>query len=210
MSTLSVQSLSFAYTADRVFNFPDITLESGKDLLILGESGIGKTTFLHLIAGLLLPKSGSVTLMGTSLSGLSSGQRDLFRGKHIGMVFQRPHFIKALALHEHLTLIQHLAGKAKDLKKIKKVLDELNIAQHFYAKPHRMSQGEQQRASIALAVINNPQLILADEPTASLDDKNCLKVAELLKEQAKTTGAMLAVITHDQRLKTSFSNTLQL
>lgn len=210
MSTLSTQSLSFTYTSDRLFKFPDIEIESGQKLLILGESGIGKTTLLHLIAGLLQPHSGSVRLLGTDLSALSVASRDYFRGQHIGLVFQRSHFVQALTLREHLSLVQHLAHRSIDLARIRKVLDQLNIGQHLNSRPQRMSQGEQQRASIALAVINNPQLILADEPTASLDDKNCHKVAELLQSQAQATGAMLAVITHDQRLKTHFPNTLEL
>jgi len=95
-------------------------------------------------------------------------------------------------------------------KQIKEVLDSLGIAHKHADKPHRLSQGEQQRAAIALAVVNHPKLILADEPTASLDDKNCQKVAELLKRQAKAAEALLVIITHDRRLKEHFQNTLTL
>ena len=207
---LKTQSLLFAYNSQTEFQFPDIALESGENLLILGESGIGKTTLLHLMAGLLSPQSGSVELMGTELHKLSSKQLDRFRGQHIGLVFQSPHFIQALSVEENLALVQHLSGNSRDNQRIQEVLESLGIGHKLRKKPRQLSQGEQQRASIALAVINNPQLILADEPTASLDDKNCKKVATLLKEQAAATGAHLVIITHDQRLKDEFQNTLTL
>lgn len=207
---LKTKSLSFAYNDQNSFRFPDIDLPSGKDLLILGESGVGKTTLLHLIAGLLRPKGGSVELMETSLSDLPTRKMDRFRGRHIGLVFQRPHFINALSLKENLALVQFLAGKRQDTKRITDVLESLGIGDKLAEKPPRLSQGEQQRAAIAVAVVNHPRLILADEPTSSLDDKNCAKVAVLLKEQALATEAQLITITHDQRLKDQFQYQLQL
>ncbi len=207
---LKTRSLRFAYNESTEFRFPDIELEAGQNLLVLGESGIGKTTFLHLIAGLLHPNSGSIELMGTSFQNLTSSDLDRFRGKHIGLVFQRPHFIQALTVQENLAMVQYLAGKVQDKKRIKEVLSGLGLEKKLKENPQQLSQGEQQRAAIAIAVINNPQLILADEPTSSLDDKNCTKVADLLKEQAAATGAQLIIITHDQRLKDQFQNTLTL
>jgi len=204
------QSLFFAYDQDTEFHFPDIELGAGENLLILGESGIGKTTLLHLIAGLLRPKSGKIELMGTVLHELSSTKLDRFRGRHIGIVFQKPHFVQALSVQENMALVQYLAKKTQDKKRIKEVLESLGIGNKLHEKPNNLSQGEQQRASIALAVVNNPQLILADEPTSSLDDKNCAKVADLLKEQAQLTGAPLLIITHDQRLKEQFQKAITL
>lgn len=207
---LKTRSLMFAYNKTNNFRFPDIDLGEREDLLILGESGIGKTTLLHLISGLLKPNAGSIELMGTVLSELPQGKLDLFRGRHIGLVFQRPHFVGALSLLENMALVQYLAGKKQDKARIKKVLDDLGIGHKLTEKPYRLSQGEQQRAAIALAVVNSPQLILADEPTSSLDDKNCMKVLTLLKDQSHATGAQLIIITHDQRLKDMFKNTIKL
>jgi len=204
------QSLFFAYNKGAEFHFPDIELDSGENMLLLGESGIGKTTLLHLIAGLLQPKSGKVELMGTVLNELSPTKLDRFRGRHIGIVFQKPHFVQALSVQENLLLVQYLAKKPQDKNRIEEVLESLGIGNKIHKKPNSLSQGEQQRAAIALAVINNPQLILADEPTSSLDDKNCAKVADLLKEQAKLTGAPLLIITHDQRLKSQFQKAITL
>jgi putative ABC transport system ATP-binding protein len=204
------RSLVFAYNQPTEFRFPDIDLEAGQNLLVLGESGIGKTTLLHLMAGFLRPASGRVVLMDTVLHELSSARLDRFRGRHIGLVFQRPRFVNALSVQENLALVQHLAGKQQDKHRISQVLENLGIGHKYHDKPHRLSQGEQQRAAIALAVVNSPQLILADEPTSSLDDKNADRVADLLKEQATATGAHLIIITHDQRLKAQFQNTLTL
>ncbi len=207
---LKTHSLFFSYNQQVEFHFPDIELEEGQHLLILGASGIGKTTLLHLLAGLLIPKSGSIELMGTRLKELSPAALDRFRGKHIGLVFQRPHFVQALSIGENLMLAQYLAGKPQDKQHLEAILHSLGIKAKLNEKPHRLSQGEQQRAAIALAVINSPQLILADEPTSSLDDTNCAKVADLLQEQADASGAQLIIITHDQRLKNKFQNTLTL
>ena len=203
-------SLAFSYNTDVGFQFPDIELNDGQDLLLLGASGIGKTTLLHLIAGLIHPDSGHITLDENRLTDLSSKQMDRFRGQHIGLVFQRPHFVQALNLEENLLLVQFLAGKKQDKKRVKEVLDRLGIGDKVNQYPHSMSLGEQQRATIAQALINKPRLILADEPTSSLDDENCTRVANLLKEQAAATNAHLVIITHDSRLKQVFEHTINL
>jgi len=205
---LTTRNISFSYNGERNFRFPDIELLNGQELLILGESGIGKTTLLHIIAGLLPPTHGSIELEGKKLYQLSTKQLDKFRGQNIGIVFQHAHFINSLTVGENLQLIQHLAGNRQDTSVIKRVLNSLDIANKFNSKPFQLSQGEQQRASIALAIINNPNLILADEPTSSLDDKNCTKVVDLLRKQASLTQAKLIIITHDNRLKHQFKNRL--
>lgn len=207
---LSTHSLSFEYDQNNQFEFPDLMLKEGDNLLVLGESGIGKTTLLHLVSGLLKPKTGKVTIDGTDISRLGGKELDAFRGSSIGIVFQRPHFIHSLTLAENLALIQFLGKKKADPVRIKLVLESLGILSKSKVKPHLLSQGEQQRAAIALAVINQPKLILADEPTAALDDKNCIKVVELLKSQTKRNQATLVIITHDQRLKTEFKDSVTL
>ena len=207
---VQTQSLQFAYDNRSAFSFPDIHLADGQNLLILGESGIGKTTLLHLLAGLLPTQSGSIRLDKTDITQLSARKRDRFRGQHIGLVFQQPHFVSALTLVENLRLIQHVAHRSRDAERIGAVLAKLGLSEKLHRRPIRLSQGEQQRAAIAMAVVNQPSLILADEPTASLDDKNCQQVVELLQEQAAATGAHLVIITHDQRLKDQFERTLTL
>jgi putative ABC transport system ATP-binding protein len=207
---LTTRSLSFEYDEFNRFEFPDLQVDYGSDLLILGESGIGKTTLLHLISGLLKPKTGKISIDGTSLSELSDKHLDAFRGANIGIVFQRPHFIHSLTLGENLAMIQYLGKKTADSLQIKGVLESLGILSKINFHTHLLSQGEQQRAAIALAVINQPKLILADEPTAALDDKNCIKVIELLKSQTTRNRASLVIITHDQRLKSEFEKSIVL
>ena len=206
---IKTESLKFNYDGKKYFDFPDINLDSGENLLIIGNSGIGKTTLLHLLAGILKPESGSINISGTDISKFSDTELDKFRGDNIGIVFQKPHFISSLTINENLKLAQYLS-RSKTSGDAKKILESLNIEDKYQQKPNQLSEGEKQRASIALALINSPNLILADEPTSSLDDFNCDNVIKLLKKQAKDHKAQLIVITHDARLKKHFKKNLNL
>ena len=206
---IKTKGVEFNYDNQVFFKFQDINLKSSENLLIIGSSGIGKTTLLHLLAGLLESSSGSIKLFEKELSDLSSHQLDKFRKNNIGIVFQRPHFINSLTVKENLELAHYIANK-KDSKRIENILKNLNIFDKSNKKTNQLSQGEKQRASIALAIVNSPKLILADEPTSSLDDINCDNVIKLLKKQAIDFGAQLIVITHDSRLKKHFKNSIEL
>jgi ABC-type lipoprotein export system ATPase subunit len=203
------KEVEFNYDNQIFFKFQDIDLKSNENLLIIGNSGVGKTTLMHLLAGLLKSNSGSIKLFDQELSQLSSHQLDRFRKNNIGIVFQRPHFVNALTVKENLQLAQYIANK-KDNNRIDSILKNLNIFDKSNKKTNQLSQGEKQRASIALAIVNSPKLILADEHTSSLDDANCSKVIELLKKQATDFGAQLIVITHDSRVKKHFKNSIEL
>ena len=206
---IKTKGVKFNYDNQVFFDFPDINLKSGENLLIIGNSGIGKTTLLHLLAGLLKLNSGSIELFGKELRKLSSYQLDRFRKNNIGIIFQRPHFVNSLTVKENLQLAQYIANK-KDDNRIENILKNLNIFDKSNKITNQLSQGEKQRASIALAIVNSPKLILADEPTSSLDDNNCSNVIKLLKKQATEFGAQLIVITHDSRLKKHFKKSIEL
>lgn len=206
---IKTKGVEFNYDNQVFFKFQDINLKSSENLLIIGSSGIGKTTLLHLLAGLLESSSGSIKLFEKELSDLSSHQLDRFRKNNIGIVFQRPHFVNSLTVKENLQLAQYIANK-KDNNRIENILKNLNIFDKSDKKTNQLSQGEKQRASIALAIVNSPKLILADEPTSSLDDINCDNVIKLLKKQATDFEAQLIVITHDSRLKKHFKNSIEL
>ena len=206
---IKTKEVKFNYDNQVFFDFPDINLKSGENLLIIGNSGIGKTTLLHLLAGLLKLNSGSIELFGKELRKLSSYQLDRFRKNNIGIIFQRPHFVNSLTVKENLQLAQYIANK-KDDNRIESILKNLNIFDKSNKITNKLSQGEKQRASIALAIVNSPKLILADEPTSSLDDNNCSNVIKLLKKQATEFGAQLIVITHDSRLKKHFKKSIEL
>lgn len=205
---IETKSLEFSYDNSFVFKFPNIKLKSNENLLVLGNSGIGKSTLLHNLAGILRPKSGSIKIFDQDISKLSELELDKFRGQNIGIIFQRSHFVNSLTVGENLELAQFLGRNKKG--NIKETLNNLKILDKISKKPKELSQGERQRASIALAIINSPKLILADEPTSSLDDTNCSNVIKILKEQALKYQAQLIVITHDSRLKKHFKKSISL
>lgn len=203
---LATNQLTFEYDPAKQFAFPDVYCANREALLILGRSGTGKTTFLHLLALLLRPKSGSVVIDQTDLTKLSPAETAAFRAKHLGIVYQKPHFVSALSVMDNLLLANYLAGKPQDKNRARDLAAQLGFADHLNKKTHQLSQGEQQRVSIARAVMNQPDTILADEPTSSLDDENTNRVIKLLHEQSEQIGASLVVVTHDQRLKDVFQN----
>ena len=207
---LTTKQLQFSYTRNQVMNFPDFSLQKGEHWLLLGQSGSGKTTLLHLLGGLLSPTSGSIQIGTTELGQLRASALDQFRGKNIGIVFQKSHFVRALTIGENLALAQQLAGLKPNRERIVELLERLNIADKLRLKPDRLSVGEQQRAAIARALINQAPIILADEPTSALDDHNATEVINLLEEQAKAQGSTLLVVTHDKRLKDRFPNQIAL
>lgn len=207
---LTTRQLTFAYSPDNRFTFPDITCPDGDALLILGRSGTGKTTLLHLLALLLKPATGTVTINQTELTTMSPAQTAAFRAAQVGIVYQKPHFVSALSVLDNLLLANFLAGKKQAVGRARELAEQLGFARNLNKKTYQMSQGEQQRASIARAMMNRPSIILADEPTSSLDDDNANRVIELLREQSGQIGASLVVVTHDQRLKDAFTDRVQL
>ena len=209
-SMISVDSLSFGYSNRKILSIPQLEVEEGQHLLVLGSSGSGKTTLLHILGGLLAPKEGKIHIGNTDLYALNNQQRDKYRGQNIGLIFQKPHLISALTVEDNLVLAQYLSGTAQDRGRAKEVLEELNIGHKANSKVKALSQGEQQRVTIARALLNRPRIILADEPTASLDDANAHRAIGLLKAQAEKYKASLMIATHDQRVKEEFELQLNL
>lgn len=203
---LQIADLSYQYPNSPKIVFPDISAKNNSILLIKGASGCGKTTLLHLLAGLISPLSGEIILGENKINKLSASQKDRFRGQHIGIVFQQSYFIKSLSVLDNLLLSPYAGNKAKALR----IAERLDIQDFLSQKPHQLSMGQQQRVSIARAVMNSPQLILADEPTSALDDKNCKEVLNLLKQEAQVNQAILVIVTHDQRLKDSVNQSIEL
>jgi putative ABC transport system ATP-binding protein len=198
---IRTNNIKYKYPGGKDMVFPDIQCSSSEMLLVLGTSGVGKTTLLHLLGGLLSSQHGNIQIGEIDMTKLSGAEADHFRGKNIGIVFQQNHFVDALSVLENVTLAQTLAGNKVDKKAAQNILDRLNIGDKADHAIKNLSQGEKQRVAIARALINQPKVILADEPTSALDDSNCNEVLDLLQEQAKAVGSALVVVTHDTRLK---------
>ncbi|WP_020530983.1 ABC transporter ATP-binding protein [Flexithrix dorotheae] len=203
---IEIKGLSTSYDGKKIISFPDWKLEQGAHSLMLGPSGSGKTTLLHILAGMLKPSNGNVFIAGENILELSGAAMDKFRGKNIGLIFQKPHLIESLTIKDNLLMAQYFAGLSRDTDRIKEILTELNIPDKINDKPHQLSQGEAQRVAIARALINKPKVILADEPTSALDDENCKAVYTLLDNQANKNKATMVISTHDQRLKELITN----
>jgi len=178
--------------------------------LLLGPSGSGKTTLLHLLAGLEVAPDSHLAVLGENLSSLSPGQRDRFRARNLGLVFQDFHLLASLNVLENLIMPMWLAGQKVDLTHARQILRRLGVEHLESNSPHTLSQGEKQRIAIARSVINHPRLILADEPTSALDDDNAGRVMQLLTEEAEQHGASLLVASHDQRITPYFAHCLRL
>lgn len=207
---VSLKSVAHRYPDQHQINFQDWSIEKGSQWLLLGASGSGKTTLLHILTGILQPSEGEVRINNTVLYQLSSKKLDQFRGQNIGIVFQQPHLIKSLSITENLLIAQSFAGLPENSNRIEEVLRSLNIAEKRNAYPDQLSQGQLQRVSIARATINKPALLIADEPTSSLDDQNAEAVLQLLLQQSELNEATLVIATHDQRVKSAFTNTYEL
>ncbi|HEU4923339.1 MAG TPA: ATP-binding cassette domain-containing protein [Burkholderiales bacterium] len=207
---ISVRGLAHRYGAVEALRLGEWDVAQGERWLVLGPSGCGKTTLLHIIAGLVRPSEGRVEVSGENLGRLDAARLDRWRGTTVGIVLQALHLVKHLSVRDNLRLAQYLAQVPQDDNRIADTLGALGVAEKGARKPSELSQGEQQRVAIARAVVNRPKLLLADEPTANLDDAAAAKVVELLSEQAARHGATLVVATHDARVKGKFRERLEL
>lgn len=206
----SLTQVQYRYPGAGVLSFPNWQASQGEACLLIGPSGSGKTTLMNLLAGALRPSHGQIELAGTAIESLGQRALDRFRGRHIGVVPQRLHLLASLTLAENLHLAQYLAGLPQDKQRLTRITDQLGLSALLARKPAQLSQGQAQRAAIARAVINQPNIILADEPTANLDDAHCAAVIDLLQGQAAEHGATLVIATHDLRVKERIARHLQL
>ncbi|MBD1419999.1 ABC transporter ATP-binding protein [Sphingobacterium chuzhouense] len=209
-TVLSSVQLSYQYPQGTKLEFPDIHIAKNQHSLLLGDSGTGKTTLLHLLSGLSKPTTGEVHLMNQSLYAMNGTTLDAFRAKNLGFIFQEAHLLRNLTVTENIKLAQSLAKNPVDEQAVVEILDYLQLKDKAHVLPSQLSRGQKQRVAIARAVINRPGLLLADEPTASLDDKNTDLVLQLLFGIANNYGSTLLIATHDKRIKDQFTNSYQL
>lgn len=207
---VSVSGFGHRYPGAEEVVAPDFELAERGRLLLLGPSGCGKSTLLMALAGLLAPSRGVVCIAGEDWRGFSGAAADRRRGRLVGFVPQEPHLIAGLSVAENVRLAAFLAGQPDQAVALEETFEALGIAELAGRYPHTLSRGQQQRAALARAVANRPRLLLADEPTASLDDDACAATLELLFTVAERVGAGLIVATHDRRAQTRFAQRVKL
>ena len=197
---IKVESLQKSYGSLKVLKGIDLEIADSTVVTIVGASGAGKSTLLHLIGTLDRPDEGRVLIDDTDLYKLSDKQLADFRNRNIGFVFQFHHLLPEFTAVENVALPAMIAGLSKDaaLKQASELLDYLKLSDRLTHKPSQLSGGEQQRVAVARALVNNPKLILADEPTGNLDSKNGKEVMELLTDLHKE-GTTIVMVTHSQR-----------
>ena len=207
---VEVEALRHGHGTRNVLDIPAWRVDAGERCLVVGPSGSGKSTLLHLLAGLATPRAGIIRVAGHDLRGLSPALRDRFRGRSIGLVLQSFHLLDTLSVFDNVRLARHLAGLPEDRARCRRVLEDLAVAEFGDARPSTLSHGQAQRVALARAVVNRPDVLLADEPTSSLDDESCERVAALIDAEAARNGATLVVATHDARLRGRFDQRLAL
>ena len=207
---LAIRNLRHAYGDRAVLSIGDWSVAQGEASLVLGPSGSGKSTLLAIVAGLLTPREGRIEVAGTEVTALAPRERDRFRARNVGIVLQRLHLIGVLGVRDNLRIARRLAGLAEDAALVDGTLDALGIGHLASRNAASLSVGEAQRVAIARALVNRPKVILADEPTAALDDDNCARAVTLLMGQAAACGATLLIATHDRRVADRFTRRLEL
>jgi putative ABC transport system ATP-binding protein len=197
---ICTQGLSYHYAGGATLRFPDVAVAQGATLLLSGPSGCGKSTWLALVAGLVQPRSGQLTVAGQALSDLDPVVTDAWRARAIGFLPQKLHLSAALTVRQNLALAQWAAGLAEDQAAIDVALAALGVNELANRKPAQLSGGQAQRVALARAVLRKPKVILADEPSASLDDEAAADAVALLLATARSQSATLVIATHDARV----------
>jgi len=208
---IATQGLCFAYPHGATLAFPDVTVEQGATLLLLGASGSGKSTWLALVSGLLTPSEGSLTVAGQLLCGTGAlsqdvvrgAARDAWRARHVGLLPQRLFLSDSLTVEQNLALPYFASGLPVDRAAVAQSLQALGLQALGHRKPAQLSGGQAQRVALARATLMRPRVLLADEPTASLDDDNAAAALALLQRHAQACGATLVIATHDARVRSA-------
>lgn len=198
---IETRSLTFEYPRGPRLQFPDIRVAQGERLLLQGRSGAGKSTWLALVAGLRTAASGELVVAGQALGELRGAARDAWRARSIGFLPQKLHLSDALTVRGNLALNYYAAGLAEDGARITEVLRWLGVDELASRRPAQLSGGQAQRVALARSVLLSPKVLLADEPTASLDDEAAAAALRLLDDAATRCGATLVIATHDARVR---------
>ena len=197
---IQTRGLAYRYPGGAVLRFPDVDVAQGAVLLLSGPSGCGKSTWLALVAALVLPTEGALQVAGQALNALKNSAADAWRARAVGFLPQKLHLSAALSVQQNLAMAQWASGVPEDAARIHEALAKLAVAELAARLPAQLSGGQAQRVALARAVLLQPQVILADEPTASLDDAAAADAVGLLLATAQAQGATLVIATHDARV----------
>lgn len=212
MDIVKVEHLSKTYgkgdTQVHALDDVSFTVPQGQFLAIVGPSGSGKSTLLHILGGVDTPTSGSVNIGGTDIGKLDETALAIFRRRQIGLIYQFYNLIPILTVEENLTLPLLLDGRKPDRKHIENLVAVLGLQNRLYHLPNQLSGGQQQRVSIGRALVNNPALVLADEPTGNLDSENSREIIALLRRFNREYKQTVIVITHDENIALSADRVL--
>ena len=207
MNILEIRNLCKVYGKGetRVDALKDVSfdVEQGEFVAIVGPSGSGKSTLLHILGGVDVPSSGVVNIAGTDIGKLDETKLAIFRRRNIGLIYQFYNLIPILNVEENMTLPILLDGKKPDKELLKNLVEKLGLKDRLAHLPNQLSGGQQQRVSIGRALMNNPALLLADEPTGNLDSENSREIISLLRKFNKENNQTVIIITHDEKIALS-------
>ena len=197
-----IKSFGTGNTKITVLKSIDLDVYLGELLLLVGESGGGKTTLLSAISGILEIDEGHLDILGVSLTNLSNAEKTTFRGQHMGFVYQQFNLLPALTAAENVAvpLLIHGMGKTQALQKARAMLEKVDLSDRMEFLPKNLSGGQQQRVAIARALVNEPRLLVCDEPTAALDGANGQKIMSILREVGLSKDRAVIIVTHDSRV----------
>jgi len=213
---IELRDIHFQYPVVGGFgmSLPWLSISAGDCVAVVGPSGSGKTTLLGLLAGILTPSRGALEIDGTDIGGMDDGQRRRFRIQQIGQVFQAFELLNYLSVIENVMLPHYILPSDANAENVRKravdLLSDVGLREKADSRPTELSQGEQQRVAVCRAMLNQPALLLADEPTGNLDQANKQNVVDLLLDQAHRNNSTLLMVTHDQSLLGSFSTVLDI
>ena len=197
---IHTRGLQYGYPKGLTLRFADVTVAQGGVLLLSGPSGCGKSTWLSLVAALVAPSDGALVVADQSLVALKSTAADAWRARNVGFLPQKLHLSAALSVQQNLALAYWAARLPEDVSAMRSALESLGVWQLAHRKPSQLSGGQAQRVALARAVLLKPRVLLADEPTASLDDEAAADAVDLLVQTAQQQGSTLVIATHDARV----------
>jgi putative ABC transport system ATP-binding protein len=208
MSLLTVTNLEKTYVSpegsqSRIINVPHFEIDAGKQIALRGSSGVGKTTFLNLIAGILQADSGRIVVAGEEMTALSESGRDGLRAHHIGYIFQTFNLLAGYTALENV-MLGMMFGKGIDANFAQHLLERVGLGDRMQYRPSQLSVGQQQRVAVARAVANRPRLVLADEPTGNLDYHHANEAVTLIREICHENSAALLIVSHDSEVLGQF------